>query len=258
MVQGMEINEKTPPADFCKTCVKTKTHAALFPPKSDTEYKNIGDMTFTDIWGPSRITGIDGSCYYVSFMDAKSCQSIVYFLKAKTDVKDKIRHYAEFLHTQTGKRVKCFQCDNGKEYVNSKVRQYLNDNRIWLELTAPHSSAQNGVAERLNHTLIKNAGAMIAHFNLPKFFRPEAIAYATYLKNQSPTCGLQGLITPDKAFWKQNPDISHLQEFGSPCWVLDQEGKIRKLDKKSQKFIFTGFQMSPRPITTIKRTHARF
>jgi hypothetical protein len=35
-------------------------------------------------------------------------------------------------------------------------------------------------------------------------------------------------------------DISHLQEFGRTCWVLQQDGKNSKLDPKSHQFIFVG------------------
>jgi hypothetical protein len=80
---------------------------------------------------------------------------------------------------------------------------------------------------------------MIISHNLPYFLWTEAITYATYLKNRSPTCALGGK-TPDKFFWGVKPDISHLEEFGLKCWVLQQDGKRSKLDPKSKKFIFTG------------------
>lgn len=47
--------------------------------------------------------------------------------------------------------------DNGKEYVNEEVKEYLQDNGIQLELTAAYSPSQNGVAERVNRTLMEHA-----------------------------------------------------------------------------------------------------
>ena len=81
---------------------------------------------------------------------------------------------------------------------------------------------------------------MLAEHNLPLFLWPEAVAYATYLKNRSPTRALDEPITPDEAFWGRKPDASTLQEFGSPCWVLRQDGKQGKLVSKTHSFIFTG------------------
>jgi len=240
MVTGMVISDPNPPSPHCETCVQAKSHVMPFPPQSDTIYKEIGGMTFTDVWGPSRITGIDGSRYYVSFTDGATRRSVVYFMKVKSEVEQKIRQYTEYILTQTGKRIKCFRCDNGREYVNAKVKEYLANNGIRLELTAAYSPQQNGVAERLNRTLIEHARAMLAAHNLPLFLWPEAVAYATFLKNRSPTRALVDPITPDEAFWGKKPDVSTLQEFGSPCWVLRQDGKQGKLNLKTRPFIFTG------------------
>src|SRR5271168_5105203 len=43
-----------------------------------------------------------------------------------------------------------------------------------------------------------------------------------------------------KYFWGKKPDISHLEEFGKKCWVLQQNEEISKLDPKSKQFIFVG------------------
>lgn len=79
---------------------------------------------------------------------------------------------------------------------------------------------------------------MLAEYDLPLFLWPEAIAYAVYLKNRSPTRALDN-ITPDEA-WNRKPDVSSLYEFGSPCWVLRQDGKNQKLTSKPHPFRFTG------------------
>ena len=81
---------------------------------------------------------------------------------------------------------------------------------------------------------------MIHAHDLPYNLWEEAVAYATYLKNRSPTCALKRHITPDESFWGKKPDISTLQEFGCKCWVLQQDGKNSKLDPRSREFIFTG------------------
>ncbi len=130
--------------------------------------------------------------------------------------------------------------NNGKEYVNEEVKEYLQDNGIQLELTAAYSPSQNGVAERVNWTLVEHAHAMLEEHHLLKFLWPEAVAYAMYLKNQSPTRAIKDDLTPEEVFWGTKPDISTLQEFGVKCWVLQQDNKRSKLDLKSREFIFTG------------------
>jgi hypothetical protein len=80
---------------------------------------------------------------------------------------------------------------------------------------------------------------MIIAREVPKYLWHEAINYATYIRDRSFTRAIKGK-TPDKGFMGQKPDISHLQEFGSPVWVLN-EGRRMKLDPKSQKMLFVGF-----------------
>jgi len=218
MVKEMEINPDIQSPQYI-LCIKAKSHIALFPQQSKTEYKEIGDITFTDVWGPAQTTEIRGERYYVSFTDGATRHTQIHFMKKK-DVLRHIKDYQAFIKTQTSKNLK--SCG------------------IRYEITAVHSPAQNGIAERLNRTLIKHVHAMMLEHNIPYFLWPEAVAYACYLKNRSPTRALKELITPEEAFTGKKPDISMLQECGIKCWVLQQDGQNSKLDPKSREFIFVG------------------
>ncbi|KAF5345723.1 hypothetical protein D9757_014965 [Collybiopsis confluens] len=59
MVTGMEINSSDN-LPQCISCIRAKSHVTPFPQHAETEYKEVGDMTFTDVWGPARTTGIRG------------------------------------------------------------------------------------------------------------------------------------------------------------------------------------------------------
>lgn len=125
------------------------------------------------------------------------------------------------METQTGKKLKKFRVDGGGEFINQEFKDFLAESGMELEITAAYSPAQNGIAERLNRTLVEHARAMMFDQNVPRHLWPEAVAYACYLKNRSPTRALAGM-TPYEAFSGKKPDISALQQFGRPCWVLNQ------------------------------------
>lgn len=110
-----------------------------------------------------------------------------------------------------------------------------------LETTSPYSAQQNGIAERVNCTLTKHAGAMLFESKAPKFLWSEALAYACYLKNRVPS-QVHGKFwpTPFEAFWGKKPDISTLQVWGSKCYVLNQGENRSKRDPKMNTAIFTG------------------
>ncbi|KAF5378035.1 hypothetical protein D9757_011525 [Collybiopsis confluens] len=240
MVTGMTVDPDSPLEFSCEACIRAKQNVQSFPPEAERKYTEIGEMTFTDVWGPARVNGINRERYYVSFTDGATRRTVIYFMKQKLEVEEKIKAYVEYIKTQTGKRCKAFRFDNGGEYISAEVKRYLSGKGIHSEYTAAYSPQQNGVAERLNRTLIEHARAMLAEHDLPLFLWPEAVAYAVYLKNRSPTRALDRDITPDEAFWKKKPDVSTLREFGSPCWVLRQDGKNQKLTSKSRPFHFTG------------------
>src|ERR1700678_907307 len=151
------------------------------------------------------------------FTDGKSWQTMTYFLKQKSKAFEKFKLYRSFVETQTGNKIKKLRADVGREYLNKEIRNILLKNGIQQETTTPHSSAQNRIAEQLNRTLVEHARTMLHQHQLPNSFWKEAVAYATYLKNRSPTRVLKDNKVPDEVFWGKKPDISHLEEFGKKC-----------------------------------------
>ena len=71
----------------------------------------------------------------------------------------------------------------------------------------PNNPAQNGLAERMNRTIVESARSMMFHSNLSVNFWAEAVNTAVYLKNRSP-------ITPYECLFNRKPDVAHLRVFG--------------------------------------------
>ena len=84
-------------------------------------------------------------------------------------------------------KIKVLRTDNGGRYTSKKFEKYLKKNGIKHELTVPKSPEQNGVAERMNRTLVESIRSMLADSKLPKRFWAEALSTATYLRNRCPT-----------------------------------------------------------------------
>ncbi|KAJ3532326.1 hypothetical protein NM688_g7442 [Phlebia brevispora] len=245
MVSGMEVDESSEPTEQCTACIRAMQTVQPFPKKSETIVDRIGDLTVTDLWGPARVTGIRGEQYFMACTDVKTRHTVIYFLKAKTNVFENLKKHKSFLETQADAKMRTLHVDNGTEFVNAELRAWLQANGIKLELTAPHSSAQNGIAERNNRTIVEHSRAMIFARDVPSYLWPYVMEYQVYLKNRSPTRAL-GAVTPYEAFWKKKPDLSSLQEFGVRCWVLRQDGANHKLQEKSRVFIFTGMSEETR------------
>ncbi|KXJ70186.1 hypothetical protein RP20_CCG024535 [Aedes albopictus] len=122
-------------------------------------------------------------------------KAFVYFLKSKTETLEAFQEFAEIL---TGEKDKRFTSDKGKEYVNRQMKQFLCRSDIHHEMTVPDNPEQNGLAERMNRTVVEKARSMLCDAHLEKRYLAEAVATASYVINQSPTKGLP--VTPEKAF----------------------------------------------------------
>ena len=100
----------------------------------------------------------------------------------------------------------------------------------------------NGVAERLNRTLVKSTKAILYEAELEDEWWAEAIITVTYLRNMSLTAALQDQsLTPFKAWKGIKPDLSHLRIFGSECQVHIPKAQRKKLDDHARKGVFVGY-----------------
>ncbi|QRV91945.1 Copia-like polyprotein/retrotransposon [Ceratobasidium sp. AG-Ba] len=136
------------------------------------------------------------------------------------------------------------QFDNGKELINEAMRQHCTSISTEIQTTAPYSSQQNGIAERLNRTLVEQARCMIhGHPNTKDklYLWEEAVAYACMIKNAMPTFHqIRGWFIPYSNWHRKDLTMDRFQLFGSTCHVLIQRKGQDKLAAKTRTAIFTG------------------
>ena len=80
--------------------------------------------------------------------------------------------------------------DNGEEYEFNVFWLYCEKEGITCNLTTSYILEQNGVAERINCTLLERAQSMLSHSGLPTIFWAEAVNIAASLLNMSPRSAL--------------------------------------------------------------------
>jgi transposase InsO family protein len=79
--------------------------------------------------------------------------------------------------------VKKIRSDNGSEFKNLQVEEYLVEEGVKHEFSAPYTPQQNGVVERKNRTLIDMARTMLGEFKTPERFWSEAVNTACHAIN---------------------------------------------------------------------------
>ena len=152
----------------------------------------------------------------------------------------KFRDLVKELEKCTCRKVKALISYRGGEYLSGEFQQYLKRCGIHHQLTTAKSPEQNGVAERMDRTLVEKARAMMAASNIPHTFWAETNANAAYARNRSPTSSLKN-TTPLETWWGHKPSENHLRTFVCIAYAHIAEGKRRKMDSKTDKCIFLGY-----------------
>ncbi|RVW26889.1 Retrovirus-related Pol polyprotein from transposon TNT 1-94 [Vitis vinifera] len=191
----------------------------------------------SDLWGPSPVESHSGCRYYVTFIDDFSRKVWVYFLKAKDEVFGKFKEWKTMVEKRTGKVVKTLRTDNGLEFCNKDFDEFCRKEGIVRHRTVRHTPQQNGVAERMNQTLVQRARCMRIDAGLSKKFWAEAVNTAAYLVNRSPSTAID-FKTPQEVWSGKPSNYSGLKIFGCPAYAHVSDGK---LEPRAMKCIFLGY-----------------
>ncbi|GJY46661.1 putative ribonuclease H-like domain-containing protein, partial [Tanacetum coccineum] len=102
---------------------------------------------------------------------------------------------------------------------------------------------QNGVAERMNRTLIEAARTMLADSLLPTTFWAEAVSTACYIFNRVRVTKPQNK-TPYELLFGHKPIISYIRPFGCHVTILDTLSVLGKFDGKSDEGFLVGYSLN--------------
>jgi transposase InsO family protein len=146
------------------------------------------------VFGPVPVPSLGKSVYYVSFIDDFSRNTWIYFLRKKSEVFDKFKEFKALVENQTEKKIKVLRTDNGGEFCGNEFEEFCKKCGIARQKTTPYTPQQNGVAERMNKTLMEKARSMLSGARLGQEFWAEAVGTTCYLVNRSPSSALDDKI----------------------------------------------------------------
>jgi len=153
---------------------------------------------------------MQGHPYICTFIDNYSRYLHIVLLKAKNQVFKAFKTYkaSEEAKYNNKYKISTLVCDNRGEYLSDDFKVFLNKEGITYQLSSPYTPEQNGLAERLNQTLIKKTRSLIFKANIPLYLWGEAALAAVYIYNRSPHKALN-YKTPYEYKYNKKPDISH-------------------------------------------------
>ncbi|KAH9687889.1 Integrase catalytic domain-containing protein [Citrus sinensis] len=222
--QGVFGNEKFGNLDFCEDCVLGKATRSSFK-RSVHKSKDKLEYVHSDLWGPAQQISLGGNSYFLSFIDDYSRKVWVYTLKSKYQVFDKLKEWKILVENQTGKKLKKLRTDNGLEFCNQKFEKYCAEEGVMRHRIVRLTPQQNGLAEKMNRTLMERVRCMLVQTNLPKSLWAEILLTACYLVNLSPSSAIE-FKTPYERWTGQLANYGDLRVFGCTAYIHVSQGKL--------------------------------
>jgi transposase InsO family protein len=119
------------------------------------------ELLHMDLFGPVAYLSIGGSKYGLVIVDDFSRFTWVFFLQDKSETQGTLKRFLRSAQNEFELKVKKIRSDNESEFNNLQVEEYLEEEGIKHEFSAPYTPHQNGVVERKNRTLIDMARTML-------------------------------------------------------------------------------------------------
>ncbi|RDX58134.1 hypothetical protein CR513_62572, partial [Mucuna pruriens] len=141
----------------CSHCMAGKQTRVSFKKHPPSRKSELLELVHSEVCGPLKIKSFSGALYFV------------YVLKTKDQVLEKFKQFQALVERQLGKKVKYIRSDNGGEYCGP-FDVYCRQQGIRHEKTPPKTPRLNGLAERMNKTLIERVRCMLSEARLPKHF----------------------------------------------------------------------------------------
>ncbi|CAL9020488.1 unnamed protein product [Prunus brigantina] len=153
----------------CDTCELAKSHRVPFPLSSNKSLVPYSLVHF-DVWGPAKIATPAGAQWFVKIIDDCTRMTWVSLLKIKGEVSSRFQQFYQMVETQFHARIQVLRSDNGGEFVNHDLNQFLQDHGIIHQRSCPYAPQQNGVAERKNRHLLEVVRSSLFGANMPRSF----------------------------------------------------------------------------------------
>nr|AAK70631.1 Putative copia-type pol polyprotein [Oryza sativa Japonica Group]AAM47283.1 Putative copia-type pol polyprotein [Oryza sativa Japonica Group] len=141
----------------------------------------------------------------------------------------------------------------GGEFKNTQVEEFLDEEGIKHEFSAPYGPPQNGIVERKNRTLIEAARAMLDEYKTSDVFWAEAVSTACHAINR---LYLHKILkkTSYELLSGKKPNVSYFCVFGSKYFILSKRPRSSKFSSKVDEGFLLGYESNAHAYCVFNRT----
>ncbi|KAL0539675.1 hypothetical protein IC582_023891 [Cucumis melo] len=206
----------------CDVCIRTKQH---------------------------RVTTTSGKRWFVTFIDDHTRLTWIYLITDKSEVSAIFQNFYHTIETQFHKKIVILRSDNGREFQNHNLSEFLTSKGIVHQNSCAYTPQQNGVVERKNRHLLEVVRSLMLSTSLPSYLWGYAILTATHLINRMSSRILH-LQTPFECLKESYPSTHLVSEVplyqiypsGSGlcvCWVSPYQRGYKCFHPPSRKYFVT-------------------
>jgi transposase InsO family protein len=225
---------------ICSACQARKQVGVPQPPKSIMTTTQPLELIHMDLFGPVAYLSIGSNKYGLVIINGYSRFTWVFFVYDKSKVQEKVKIFVRRAQREFGLPIKKIRSDNGTEFKNTLVEEFLDDEGIKHEFSTPYTPQQNDVVERKNCTLLDMARTMLDEYKTSDLFWSDAINTAChainrlYLHKKLKKTSYE-LLTGNK------PKVSYFRVFGCKYFILNKRPKTSKFTPKVDEGILLGY-----------------
>ena len=117
-------------------------------------------------------------------MDVASRFLFIRAIESRSQAVDFLRELRNRLKTITGRDTLVLTTDNVREYISTEASKLETEHGMQHVLTTPYSPEENGISERVNHTIVSVARKDLKHSNLDRAYRADACYDAAFKYNR--------------------------------------------------------------------------
>jgi len=236
---------------FCEACTLGKMKKLPFS-KSQTKARGPLDIVSSDVGGPVTPAAPGGLRYWAVLVDHWGSYVWVLFAKKKSEIYRLLKEWRQHVEQHFRATVanwefgagwtRFFRTDGGGEYTSKQMEAEFKRLGIIHEVTAPYTPEQDGVAERMQETLVTRATTMLVDSRLPRKFWNLALRASAYTINRTPASA-QNFSIPYEKLFDRPVNIHHMHRFGCRAYPLIPKEKRhkQKFGDKAKRCVFVGY-----------------
>ena len=155
---------------ICGPCQMGKQVKSKHLSVTEVQTSRPQELLHIDLMGPTRVQSLGEKKYILVVVDDFTRYTWVMLLRDKAKAPEKMIHLCKKLQVEKGIVIARIRSDHGREFENTKLVTFCNDQGTHQEFSSPKTPQQNGIVERKNRVVQEMACVMIHNKKMPKSF----------------------------------------------------------------------------------------